>query len=87
MTDPETLLPIMYDAVSAVVILTEALTHDALVDVSGTNEIAFAVSAVVAVETLPNTLEAVTQDAVCAVVMNTEAETQDALATELGNGV
>ena len=40
----------MYEAVCAVVIKTEALTHEAEVAVAGTNEIAFAVVAVVAHE-------------------------------------
>ena len=39
---------VIYDAVSAVVIRTEALTQDALVAERGTNEIALAVVAVVA---------------------------------------
>ena len=40
----------MYDAVSAVVIFTDALIHDADTDVCGTNDIAFDVPAVNAYE-------------------------------------
>ena len=65
----------------------EADTHEALVAVTGTKFIAYALPAVVANEALvttPTTLDAVTKEAVWAVVMNAEAETHEALTAVVG---
>ena len=58
----------MYDAVCAVVIKTEALTHEAEVAVIGTNEIAFAVVAVVAHEAVPNNEPVIFEPAVVEII-------------------
>ena len=69
---------------SAVVILTEAETQDALTDVTGTKLIELAVSAYEALAIVPTIFDAVIYDAVSAVVILTDAETQEALIDVIG---
>ena len=65
-------------------ILTEADTQDALIDVIGTKLIELAVSAYEALAIVPAMFDAVIYDAVSAVVILTDAETQEALTDVIG---